>query len=259
MTLARWTVYACAALGLVGLTTQQDLDMDELLRQVQAQGGDINIDDLLRQAGAAAADASDDVADASSASDSGDDEAKPLHEDLLRPAPGGGGARRSPPTRKEAPSRTPSSRGRAPDPSPEPTPEPEPEPELDLDDIGTWSSDADDNSDDLLGSAGAGGYEEDEDSSPVNFGLRVDKATLSVLRRWTNFANGVLLILLGPITLAVSASQLSVDKMILSFYVCAFGILFSSQELRVEPVHSWLRHNFQFMTTHSGRATFLLL
>jgi hypothetical protein len=36
-------------------------------------------------------------------------------------------------------------------------------------------------------------------------------------------------------------------------------MLFSAQELRVEPVVSWQRKNFSFLQTHSGRATFLLL
>ncbi|KAJ1618922.1 hypothetical protein T492DRAFT_1131109 [Pavlovales sp. CCMP2436] len=80
---------------------------------------------------------------------------------------------------------------------------------------------------------GFGGNDDDEPEDPRaatdqddggaegggTFGLRIDKATLSVLRRWTNFANGVLLILLGPITLAISAGSLQFDKMILSVYV----------------------------------------
>lgn len=180
------------------------------------------------------------------------------------------------------------------------------------------------------------------------FALRIDRSTLTILSRWTNFANGVrartpahaeplpcgacsplapaqrrplpsapplrrapprhqvLLMLLGPIALAISASQLAFDKMVLAAYVrcgrarrrtrarapraharcarverppwprappaartraaaalpCArslFGVVFSAQELRVEPVVSWLRKNFQLLSTHGGRAAFLLL
>jgi hypothetical protein len=61
--------------------------------------------------------------------------------------------------------------------------------------------------------------EEEEASSSGSFRLRMDKSTLSVLRRWSNFANGVLLLVLGPITFAISAASFSVDKMILSLYI----------------------------------------
>jgi len=67
-----------------------------------------------------------------------------------------------------------------------------------------------------------------------------------------------MLMLIGPLALAVSASQLAFDKMILAVYVSAFGMLFSAQELRVEPVVSWLRKNFQLLSHHGGRAAFLL-
>lgn len=78
--------------------------------------------------------------------------------------------------------------------------------------------DGSDDDDDRLDDGSDDGDAEDA-ATGRTLSLRLDKTTLSILRRWTNFANGVLLMLLGPITLAISAGSLAFDKMILSVYV----------------------------------------
>lgn len=294
---------------------QQDFDMDELMRRVDTDGG-VDLDELLRQASSSSPDGRDD-----GEAGSGAPEARARPSDAqaggARARQGAYDASRAEASRERAGRAEPRTGGaygggadeverarrRARD-------QAEPPPDVDLSDYETparatmggfgfgGAPDADPDEGDGSGDddADEGDADEEDFAAGSTLSLRLDKASLSVLRRWTNFANGVLLMLLGPVTLAISAGSLAFDKMILSVYVtCArrcplppaprapprepaprrltgaargppaartrrlFGLLFSAQELRVEPVHSWLRTNFQFMTTHTGRAAFLAL
>ncbi|KAG8470917.1 hypothetical protein KFE25_009338 [Diacronema lutheri] len=268
--LAAGALAALLALGAVQPTTQQNLDVDELLRRVDLDGGDLNLDDLLRPA----ADDTPDAAGAHGASRRAQPSDVPPGRAGVRHEAHASG-RAEPTSARTARGEQSAAAHRAPrDERAE-----EIDAEIDLSDyepqrgaaMRGFALDDDDDADaDAAGRSDDGRARDDDDgeadgatdgegfSPGGTLSLRIDKTTLAILRRWTNFANGVLLMLLGPITLAISAGSLAFDKMILSIYVSLFGLLFSAQELRVEPVHSWLRSNFQFMNTHAGRAAFLV-
>jgi len=237
MAVSRHTAFVAMVLSCLTFTAQQDLDVDDILRQVELEGGDINLDDILRRAngfddvledaGTGSRPGGDPALARPRSIDEESDENGPLPSTAQKSAGDGGYdvrqavdkqghlSRRSASTRKpvDAADYVP------PRMRPEDAPSRVPRAEASyIDDDGT-----DDEIEERFSDLADAGYvhdaAEDLGASVGAFGLRVDKATLSVLRRWTNFANGVLLTVLGPVMLAVSASQLSVDRMILSVYV----------------------------------------
>jgi hypothetical protein len=195
-----------------------ELDMAELMRN--AGEGELNLDELMRQAGLDGSEM--DAAPASSVDDV-DDAARYAEQRGSQPSAreGGTGANGRAYASHLAPEEPePSAYGDEYDLEP-----PELEPEANV---------SQDNDEGSLGSSKGG-----------LFALRLDKSTLSVLRRWTNFANGVLLLLLGPVTLAISAASLSFDKMVLAVYVSYAHARAHSARTRGAPVARRARHAWQ--------------
>jgi len=229
--LAAGALAALLALGAVQPTTQQNLDVDELLRRVDLDGGDLNLDDLLRPA----ADDTPDAAGAHGASRRAQPSDVPPGRAGVRHEAHASG-RAEPTSARTARGEQSAAAHRAPrDERAE-----EIDAEIDLSDyepqrgaaMRGFALDDDDDADaDAAGRSDDGRARDDDDgeadgatdgegfSPGGTLSLRIDKTTLAILRRWTNFANGVLLMLLGPITLAISAGSLAFDKMILSIYV----------------------------------------
>jgi len=85
----------------------------------------------------------------------------------------------------------------------------------------------------------------------------IDSEGLLRARRWGNIANGVLLGMTGPVTLAVSAFGLKLSGVVLSSYMTAAGALLACIELGVEPIAPWAKENLSWMTKQGGKTALL--
>lgn len=88
---------------------------------------------------------------------------------------------------------------------------------------------------------------------------RVPLSRLALLMSWANRANGALLVLAGVLGFFGAFSSLATDMLssaLLSMYVGGFGALLLRYEIGAPGE---LRAQYGFMSTHLGRAAFLLL
>lgn len=86
----------------------------------------------------------------------------------------------------------------------------------------------------------------------------VDGEGLMRARRWGNVANGLLLGITGPVTLAVSLIKMRLSDIVLSLYVTGFGAALTGIELGLDPISSWTEANMNFLTTPKGRTMMLV-